>query len=163
MRRLAKPQRSRLALKTIFGLILGLTLAGAFAVGSQARTANTSPRYGALHATKRCGPPDMVGQAGGFCTFTGSNLRQIPAGSKVFYLEPAGAAGLDTDVVLYAGPGNAALGHVVLSSATRSGSVILNGGSGVFRGFRARVLVTFNPAENLWHWDGTYRYGRRKG
>ena len=153
-----QPQRSRVELKAIFVLLLALVLAGGFAVAGQARTADSSPRHGSLHATKTCAPPDFDGQAGSFCTIIGSNLRQIPPGSKVFYLEPAGATGLDSDLVLYAGPGNVANGHVTLSFASLSGSVIFTGGTGQFRDFRARVLVTFDEKENLWHWDGKYRF-----
>ena len=151
-------------LKTIIVAVVAVVavaaVAGAFAVGGQARTAHHPPRHGALHATKECVERDNKGQAGGFCTILSSNLPAIRAGSRVFYLEAAGATGLDSDLVLYAGPGNAALGHVTLSFASLSGSVILKGGTGQFRGFRARVLVTFDKETNLWHWDGTYRFGR---
>jgi hypothetical protein len=158
-----QPQRSSIALKTIVGLILSLTLAGAFAVGSQARSANSSPRSGALHVTKVCGPPDFDGQPGSFCTIQSSNLKGIGAGSKVFYAEAnvPGAAVYDTDLYLYTGPGNSALGHVTLSTGTGSGVLTLSGGSGRFRGFHARVRVTFDAGENLWHWDGTYHFRRR--
>ena len=143
-------------MKRTLGLILALALAGAFAIASQARTTQSSSRHGALHATKECS--QYNGQAGSFCTITGSNLPEIGAGSKVFYLEPAGQSGIDSDLVLYTGPGNVALGHVTLSFASRSGSVTFHGGTGDFRTFRARVLVTFDPATNLWHWDGAYRF-----
>jgi hypothetical protein len=116
-----------------------------------------SGHHKALHATKECSQYNA--QAGSFCTITGSNFRKIPAGSKVFYLEPAGSTGLDSDLVLYTGPGNVAFGHVTLSFASMSGSVILNGGTGRFRAFRARVVVTFDEATSLWHWDGKYRVG----
>jgi hypothetical protein len=109
-----------------------------------------------------CGPPDFDGQPGSFCTIKSSNLKAIGAGSKVFYAEAAvaGAAVYDTDLYLYTGPGNSAFGHVTLSNETASGVLTLSGGTGRFRGFRARVRVTFNADENLWHWDGRYRYGR---
>jgi hypothetical protein len=115
-----------------------------------------SPRSGALHVTKECS--QYTGQAGSFCTITSSSLKAIDAGSKVIYAQPAGAAGLDTDIVLYTGPGNSAYGHVTLSFATLSGVVTFSGGTGQFRGFEASVVVTYNPATNLWYWDGTYSF-----
>lgn len=141
-------------MKRMLGLILAVTIAGAFAVASQARPAHHPPRHGALHATKECG--DYNRQAGGFCTILSSNLPAIGAGSRVFYLEAAGATGLDTDLVLYAGPGNAALGHVTLSSTTRTGEITFAGGTGSLRGFHAWAAVSFGGG--LWHWDGTYRF-----
>lgn len=145
-------------MKSMLGLVLAVTVAGAFAVGSQARTAHHPPRHGALNATKECS--EYFGQAGEFCTITSSNLEAIPAGSRVFYLEAAGATGLDSDLVLYAGPGNTALGHVTLSLTTFTGEVDLAGGSGSFQDFRAHVLVTLDTKTGLWHWDGTYTFGR---
>jgi hypothetical protein len=141
-------------MKSMLGMILAVTIAGAFAVASQARTADSSSRHGALHATKECS--ENHGKAGEFCTITSSNLPAIRAGSRVFYLEAAGATGLDSDVVLYAGPGNAALGHVTLSFATLTGEITFAGGTGSLRGFHARAAVSFDGA--LWHWDGTYRF-----
>jgi hypothetical protein len=138
----------------MLGLISVVTLVGAFAVASQARTAYHSSQHGALHVTKECS--DYHGQAGEFCTITSSNIQAIPAGSRVFYLEGAGATGLDSDLVLYAGPGNVALGHVTLSFQTATGEITFAGGTGDFRGFRAHAAVSFDGA--LWHWDGTYRF-----
>ena len=62
--------------------------------------------------TKECSA--YKGLAGDFCTITSSNLEEIEVGSKVVYAQAAGAGSLDTDVVLDAGPGNTAAGHVVL-------------------------------------------------
>ena len=140
--------------KRFAGLIAVFILAaGITAVASQA---GNSPRSGALHATKECS--QYNGQAGSFCTITSSNLNAIDVGSKVIYEQPAGAAGLDSDLVLYTGPGNSAFGHVTLSFATLSGVVTFSGGTGQFRGFEASVIVTYNPKTNLWYWDGTYSF-----
>jgi hypothetical protein len=132
----------------VFILAAGITAA--------ASQAGNSPRSGALHATKECS--QYNGQAGSFCTITSSNLNAIDAGSKVIYVQAAGAAGLDSDLVLYTGPGNSAFGHVTLSFATLSGVVTFSGGTGQFRGFEASVIVTYNPTTNLWYWDGTYSF-----
>jgi hypothetical protein len=156
-------QRTRSELKALFGLLLAVILAGAFAVAGQARPADSSRQHGALHVTKECSPPPeggFTGEAGSYCTIKSSNLKAIGVGSKVFYAEAAGADGLDSDLYLYTGPGNSAFGHVTLSFATLSGVVKFSGGTGRFRGFRARVIVTYNPDTDLWHWDGAYRFSR---
>ena len=149
----------------MFRVITPLAMSAAIAVallvsstapaGVRSQTGN-SPRSGALHATKECS--QYNGQAGSFCTITSSNLNAIDVGSKVIYAQPAGAAGLDSDVVLYTGPGNSAFGHVTLSFATLSGVVTFSGGTGQFSGFEASVIVTYNPTTNLWYWDGTYSF-----
>ena len=51
-----------------------------------------------------------------------------------------------------------AFGHVTLDFATRSGIVTFSGGTGRFRGFHARVAVTYSTDDGLWHWDGTYTF-----
>ena len=136
-------------LMLVFAVVVGATVA-------VTPPASAIPRSGALHATKECS--QYNGQAGSFCTITSSNLKAIGAGSKVIYTQAAGAAGLDSDVVLYTGPGNSAFGHVTLSFATLSGVVTFSGGTGKFRGFEASVIVTYNPTTNLWYWDGTYSF-----
>ncbi len=143
-------------MKRIIGLILVAALAGALAVASQARTTASSSRSGALHVTKECG--QYSGEAGGYCTILTSNLPAIAADSRVFYFEPLVAGQLDSDLVLYASPGNVALGHVTLSLTTFTGVITFRGGTGDFRGFRARADVTLD-SDNIWHWDGTYRFG----
>jgi hypothetical protein len=135
---------------------LAIAAAVAFVLLGPSTAAADSPRSGALHATKECS--QYTGQAGSFCTITSSSLKAIDAGSKVIYTQPAGATGLDSDLVLYTGPGNSAFGHVTLSFATLSGVVTFSGGTGQFRGFEARVIVTYNAATNLWYWDGTYSF-----
>jgi len=135
---------------------LAIAAAVALTLLGPSTAAADSPRSGALHVTKECS--QYTGQAGSFCTITSSNLNAIDAGSKVIYLQPAGATGVDSDLVLYTGPGNSAFGHVTLSFATLSGVVTFSGGTGQFRGFEARVIVTYNAATNLWYWDGTYSF-----
>lgn len=146
-------------MKRMLGLILTVTLAGALAVVAQARTAHHPSRHGALHAVKDCPPAQYAGQAGGFCTITASNLREIPAGARVFYLEAAANGALDSDLVLYAGPGNVAFGHVTLSFASQTGQITFARGTGSFKRFHAQVAVSFDG--KLWHWDGVYRFGPR--
>jgi hypothetical protein len=113
------------------------------------------PRSGELHVTKECS--EYKGLAGDFCTITSSNLEEITVGSKVVYAEAAGEGSLDTDVVLDAGSGNTATGHVVLDLATDKGVVDFSGGTGAFTGFRAHADVSAD-ADELWHWEGTYSF-----
>ena len=69
-------------------------------------------RSGDLQVTKECSA--YKGLAGDFCTITSSSLDEIGVGSKVIYAQAAEAGSLDTDVVLDAGSGNTAAGHVKL-------------------------------------------------
>lgn len=114
-------------------------------------------RSGSFHATKECSEFHRL--AGEFCTITSSNLREIPVGTRVYYLSDGGATALDSDVILDPpGPGNnTAFGHVVLTYATRSGTVTLDGGTGQFSGIHATVAVTHLGGVN-WDWQGTYSY-----
>jgi hypothetical protein len=143
-------------MKRIVGSILVVAVAGALAVASQAGTASSSPRGRALHVAKVC-TPTYNGHPGEYCTITNSNVGAIPAGAKVFYFEAATAEGLESDLVLYASPGNVALGHVTLSFTTMTGVITFRGGTGDFRGFGAEADVTYDADHDLWYWDGTYR------
>ena len=140
-------------MKRTFALVVAIA-ATVFTVTAGSATA--TPRSGVLHVTKECS--QYTGAAGSFCTITSSSLKTIDAGSKVIYAHPAGATGLDSDLVLYTGPGNSANGHVTLAWATLSGVVTFSGGTGEFRHFHARVDVTYDVATNLWQWNGTYSF-----
>lgn len=146
-------------MKRMLGLILALTLAGVFAVATQARTEDRSPRRGALHVTKECiGPPAYEGKVGQFCTITSSNIRAIQPGMKVVYLAPLANGVLDSDLALGSGDGTA-LGHVVLDASTGSGRITFSVGTGRFSGFRADAVVSVDD-QGVWHWDGRYSFGR---
>ena len=114
-------------------------------------------RSGDFNATKECS--EFHRRAGEFCTFTSSNLKQLPAGTKVIYLSDAGPTALDTDVILDPpGPGNnVAYGHVYLSFATLTGQVTFTGGTGKFQNLTGSVAVTHLTGVN-WAWNGTYSY-----
>ena len=99
----------------------------------------------------------MQGQIGDYCTVTSSNVAAIPAGTKIFYAQAAGPTSLDSDVILYAGPGNTATGHCALDFATGLGQCTLSGGTRRLRGIRARVEVSYKGGYD-WAWDGTYRF-----
>ena len=112
-------------------------------------------RSGDLDITKECSA--YAGQADDFCTITSSNLDEITAGTKVIYADAPGGAILDTDIVLDAGSGNSANGHVVLDLAANTGTVTISGGTGSLAGLKADADVTEN-ADGTWHWSGTYRF-----
>ncbi len=122
-------------------------------------SAESKARSGEFHATKECPPATFQGRAGDFCTITSSNLKEIPAGTRVYYLSPAGPTTIDSDVVLDPpNPGNnTAFGHVSLSFTTLTGLVTLNGGTGKFKNINVRVDVTHLDGVN-WAWDGSYSY-----
>jgi hypothetical protein len=152
---LHSPRRRSFTAKAIFGLLLAVVMVGAFATAASAENTGT-PRSGALHVTKECS--QYFGNAGEFCTITGSNLNAIHAGMKVIYTSAVDVNGvLDSDLVLD-GPGhNDAYGHVTLDFATGLGEITFSGGTGRFRGFHAIVAVAAVSAQ-LVHWDGTYSF-----
>ncbi len=82
----------------------------------------------------------MQGQIGDYCTVTSSNVAAIPAGTKIFYAQAAGATSLDSDVILYTGPGNTATGHCALDFATGLGAVHAVGRNQETPRHRARVM-----------------------
>ena len=125
---------------------------------SSALAGSGSPRAGELHVTKECS--QYSGQAGSFCTITSSNIPWIRAGMRVVYADPANFSTLtlDTDVVLSAGHGSAADGHVILNLQTARGTVTFDGGTGAFAKFHGSAIVTVDR-DGVWHWDGTYSFG----
>ena len=121
-------------------------------------SAASSPRGGTLHVTKECS--EYTGAAGSFCTITASNLKQIEVGSRIVYTQAAGAASLDSEIVLQVGPGNAAFGRCTLDFATGVGLGTFSGGTGKFTTFSARENVSYLGGPN-WAWNGTYSFSSR--
>ena len=105
-----------------------------------------------------------VGQAGGHCTITASNLKAIEVGSTITYLQAAdfGTGTLNTDIVLDPpGPGNnTAFGHCEVNLVTGFGSCTLSGGTGKFTWLSASVEVTPVGGVN-WEWDGPFSFSPR--
>jgi hypothetical protein len=146
-------RRLRVGAAAILSLA-GLALAPS--VSASAASASSS-RHGDLHVTKECS--QYTGLADSFCTITSSNLPAIVVGSRIVYLEAAGATAVDSDGVLVVGPGDFALGHVVLSRVTHLGVITFSGGTGRFTWFHARIAVSPDP--NIpygWYWNGDYRF-----
>jgi hypothetical protein len=112
-------------------------------------------RTGDLEVTKECS--EYTGAAGDFCTITSSNLEEIGAGAKVIYAEAVVDGNLDSDVVIDAGSGNTANGHVMLDLAANKGTASFSGGTGAFEKFEAHADIAADD-DGLWHWSGTYRF-----
>jgi len=121
-----------------------------------APAASATPRSGEAHIVKDCST--WVGQAGGFCTITSSNIAAIPVGSRIVYASAAGATALDTDITITTGPGNVASGHCTLDFLDLPGLCTLSGGAGKLSHIEARVAVSPDAQPNVWHWDGTYAF-----
>ncbi len=138
-------------------VVLGAAVVASAALGTASAS---SPRSGEFHVTKVCAGT-YFGNAGDYCTITWSNLNAIDAGAKVIYTSAAGATSLNSDIVLYDGPGNSAFGHVTLDFATLTGAITFSGGTGQFEHFHASAAVTVTDpglSTELWHWDGTYSF-----
>jgi hypothetical protein len=135
-----------------------LVAASVLAVSASARS-GSQPNHPTrpLHVTKECS--EYAGGIGSYCTITSSNVAAITVGSKVFYAQAPGPTSLDSDVILYAGSGNTATGHVVLDFATGTGRLTLSDGTGTLEGMTARAEVSYLGGPN-WAWDGTYRFRR---
>jgi len=153
-----QPRRMTFALRAILALLLATILTGAVAGPSSAAT-GTVHRSRALHVRKECS--QYTGLADSYCTITSSNVRAIPVGSRVVYLQAAAATSLDSDIVVVAGPGNYALGHVRLDFVTSTGEVTIWGGTGHLAHLHARAAVSALGGPN-WAWDGTYRFGEHQ-
>jgi hypothetical protein len=140
-------------------------LAGSAAARSAASEANDegSPRSGDLLIAKECS--QYTALAGSFCTITASNLRALPAGTRIVYEKGVAAGVLETDVTLYP-PGNGrsvAFGHVSLNFARAYGTGTLTGGTGRFKHLAGSVEITPLPAVRSWQWAGTYSFGDDDG
>jgi hypothetical protein len=139
-------------------VVAALLALAALAFASAASSQNRSPgATKAFHATKDCS--GFTGLAGAFCTIRSSNVKAVTVGSKIFYLQVASKTELNSDTVIYAGPGNIAVGHCLLRFATGVGLCTFSDGTGALAGFHARVRVTADSSiPALWHWDGTYGF-----
>ena len=132
--------------------------ASVLAVTASAQSgAGANDRTRPFHLTKECPTSTYQGQIGGYCTVTSSNVAAITVGTKIFYAQAAGPTSLDSDVILYAGPGNTATGHCALDFLTGLGECTLSGGTRTLDGIRDRVDVSHLDGDN-WAWDGTYRF-----
>jgi hypothetical protein len=157
MTELQSPQRKNFTARAIFGLLLAVVMVAAFATAGSAENTGT-PRSGWLHVTKECS--QFHGEAGGFCTITGSNLNAIRPGMKVIYASAADftTMTLNSDLVLDDAGHNDAYGHVVLDLNSLTGWVTFSGGTGQLSGFHAIAFVDCRPAGSPCAWNGLYRF-----
>ena len=112
-------------------------------------------RSGELQVVKECS--EYTGKAGDHCTITSSNLDEVPSGTRITYAAAAGSGSLKSDIVLDAGAGNTASGHVELDLGAGRGTATISGGTGTLAGFQARADIAADAA-GLWHWSGTYAF-----
>jgi hypothetical protein len=119
-------------------------------------------RSGDLFVTKECSNYNNL--AGTYCTITSSTLPEIQVGSRVFYTQAAvdstsaegGFISLDSNVVLYVGTGDWAIGRCTLDPISH-GLCTFSDGTGQLKGFHARVDVS--PTGGVdYSWNGTYSF-----
>jgi hypothetical protein len=132
-------------------------------LAADGRSSKSFRKSGELHLTKECG--DYSALAGGFCTITQSNLKEITVGTREFALKDADlvAGTLNSDGLLYVKDGEIALNHCDIFGffATEGviGSCTFSGGAGHFSGFHAKVVVSVNKLNsNQADFDGTYSF-----
>src|SRR5438552_6466917 len=77
-------------------VVSGLAAAEVAAAEGARSLSESSLRSGALHVTKECSQYTRL--AGGFCTITSSNLKDIEVGTRVVYAVASGATVLNSDV-----------------------------------------------------------------
>jgi hypothetical protein len=123
----------------------------------------SSARSGTFHLIKECS--NYSGRAGDSCTVTSSDLKAIEVGSRFVYAQAAGAASLDSDIVLDT-PGhgnNQAFGHCVLNFGTdvSIGLCTFSGGTGKFSWFHASARVTCPTGSPNCDVEGTYSFNPR--
>jgi hypothetical protein len=147
--------------KSVLGLVAGAVLLVVLGSSVSAASSRDQALRGthAFHGTKDCS--GFTGLVGAYCTFRSSNVKAVKVGSKIFYFQVAGQTALDSDMVVYVGPGTVATGHCLLRFATGVGLCTISDGTGTLAGFHARVRVTADSSiPNLWHWDGTYGFNQ---
>lgn len=143
--------------KRVLRLAAGVALLAALGIFVSAASSQSPRGTKPLHATKDCS--GATGLVGGFCTVRSSNVKALAVGSKIFYFQASGKTALDSDIVVYVGPGTVAAGHCLLRFAKGVGLCTISDGTGKLAGFQARVRVTADSAiPKLWHWDGTYSF-----
>ena len=151
MRRFRAPTRV-----LVVAVSLLVVVTSVLAVTASAQSGSRSDhRNRPFHLTKECS--EFSGGIGSYCTVTSSNVAAITVGTRIFYAQAAGSSSLDSDIILYAGPGKTATGHCELDFASGIGQCTLSGGTRTLDGIRARVDVSHLGGPN-WAWDGTYRF-----
>jgi len=139
-------------------VVLTLTLALSAHVAS---VSADSDHRGNLQIEKNCAA--YTGGAGSYCAITSSNVPEIPKGSRVFYdqaygiPDPVPPGMLDSNVVLYVGTGNWAVGRCTLDPDSL-GLCTFSDGVGPLTGFHARIEVSPAPGVANYYWKGMYSF-----
>jgi len=122
------------------------------------RASAFSEQNGQVHITKLC--PQYTGKAGDHCTIATSDVSVIPPGTTVYYDQALGvpAGNLDSNIMLYVGTGNWAVGRCTVDFATGLGLCTLSDGVGPLAGLTARMNVRVDFATGITYWDGTYSF-----
>jgi hypothetical protein len=153
IRRSTSKRAPRLATGVVLLAALGLCVSPASPQNQALRKTK------AFHATKDCS--GYKGGIGAYCTVRTSNVKALKAGSQIFYFEENSPTALDSDIVIYVKRGTVATGHCFLRLASGKGLCTISDGTGALAGFHLRVRVTADTSiQNLWHWDGTYSFGK---
>ncbi len=148
-------------------LVVSATIVALTALALASSVLASSPRSGDLHLTKACPQPGYTGLAGSYCTVTSSNLKAIPVGATITYASANGVpvpGWADSDIVLDAGPGNTAFGHVnlnLMGPPPHYGVATFSGGTGKFTHFHAGPLaIVCAPINGVGNcsWDGPYSF-----
>lgn len=145
--------------KSVLGLATAVVLLAALGFSGSAASSRSQVLGGAkeFHATKDCS--GFTGLVGAYCTIRSSNVKALKVGSKIFYVQVAGQAALDSDTIIYVKRGSVATGHCFLRHATGVGLCTMSDGTGTLAGFRLRVRVRASSSiPKLFHWDGTYSF-----
>jgi hypothetical protein len=106
-----------------------------------------------FHLDKTCAA-DSAEPLGYVCTVQHSDFKWIPAGTKVHYLSQAGNV-VQAQIEIKNGRTD---GACTWSSAVDA-ICVFSAGTGRLTQFNLDVVVTYNPALDLWYWDGTYAFG----
>ena len=151
--------------KVATGMLVALAVVLSISMSKGVASAKDSPeRSGQLHVVKNC--DNYNGQAGGSCMITSSNVSRLNNATAFYdqaYGVPAPATGamLDSNVVLYVGENDWAVGRCTLGPSS-IGLCTFSDGFGDLAGFHARLRVA--PAGgNNYTWDGPYSFNREFG
>lgn len=138
-------------------LSLGTRVPSAFAQDGQGQNRQA-------HIIKNCN--NYTGQAGSYCTIESSDIAQVPPNTRVFYDQAFGISNpnppggmLDSNVLLYAGTGDWAVGRCTLDGNTFMGLCTFADGVGRLTGFHARFAVAPASGANNYSWIGSYGFG----
>jgi len=155
--------RNSASKKNVISIFLVLLVLGAMTLALKPRAAQADERHGDLHLMKNCSA--FTGNPGSYCMITDSNLSEIKIGSNLYYDQPTPTVpgllegGEDSNVVLYVGTGDWAVGRCTIDGITNLGLCTFSNGTGPFTGFHARVDVSSTDGLN-YSLDGTYSFSR---